>query len=153
MNKVKAADEIRGGSLMEKRVQIAMEKHKNGCNCSQAVLCAYADLFGLDEETAYKITEAFGRGNGDRTGMCGALSGALCVCGLALSEGIEARGNKKETYDAGAEIVRRFKEMNGSVICRELKGLDTGKPLRSCMGCIEDAARIAGEILDEQKKI
>ena len=138
---------------VEERVQKALDNHVNGCNCAQAVLCAYCDLFGLDEDTAYRIAEPFGRGNGDRTGMCGAITGALMAVGPAFSEGKAARGNKKETYNVAAGIVSAFKEKNGSVICRELKGIDGGKPLRSCMGCIEDAARIAGEILNEQKKI
>ena len=56
---------------VEERVQKALDNHVNGCNCAQAVLCAYCDLFGIDEDTAYRIAEPFGRGNGDRTGMCG----------------------------------------------------------------------------------
>ena len=32
--------------------------------------------------------------------------------------------------------------MNESVICRELKGVETGTVLRSCTGCIEDAVKI-----------
>lgn len=138
---------------MEERIERAREKHMSGCNCAQAVLCAYADLFGVDEETAYRISEAFGRGMGNMSGMCGAVSGALMVAGLAFSEGSQAAGNKKETYDVAARIVSEFKEKNGSIICRELKGMDGGKPLRSCRGCIEDAAMIAGEILHEQEKI
>ena len=49
------------------------------------------------------------------------------------------------------EIEKRFIEKNGSVICRELKGLDTGKVLRPCRGCVEDAAEILEEILSENK--
>ena len=135
--------------MQEERIQKALENHKNGHNCSQAVLCAYADLFGLDKDIAYRMAEPFGRGNGDRSGMCGALSGALMAAGLAVSEGIESKGGKNETYDLSAEIISRFGEMNGSVICRDLKGMDTGKPLRSCMGCIEDAARILQELVIE----
>jgi C_GCAxxG_C_C family probable redox protein len=139
--------------IMEERVQKALECHKDGCNCSQAVLCAYADLFGMDHDTAYRIAEPFGRGIGDRSGICGAISGALMVAGLAFSEGSQVKGNKNETYDIAAKIVSAFREKNGAVICRELKGMDDGKPLRSCMGCIEDAAVIIGEILNEQEKI
>ncbi|MCI7442072.1 MAG: C-GCAxxG-C-C family protein, partial [Clostridium sp.] len=40
-----------------------------------------------------------------------------------------------------------FREKNTSVICRELKGVDTNVVLRSCDGCIEDAARIAYNVL------
>ena len=48
--------------------------------------------------------------------------------------------------------MRRFEEKNGSVFCRELKGKDTGVVLRSCAGCIEDAAEIAEDILKTGEK-
>ena len=135
--------------MMEERTKLALDRHKSGCNCAQAVLCAYRDMFGLDEDTAYRISEAFGRGNGDRNGICGAVSGALMVAGLYASEGPDVKSNKSNTYDIAARITSRFEEMNGTLICRELKGIETGKPLRSCLGCIEDAAAIVGEIISE----
>ena len=50
---------------MESRVQKAVDlREKHGYNCAQAILCAYADLYGLDEQTAYRIAEAFGTGMG-----------------------------------------------------------------------------------------
>ena len=47
------------------------------------------------------------------------------------------------------ELNEIFRKKNGSTICRELKGMDTGKVLRSCPGCIEDAANILSEKLGE----
>ena len=41
------------------RVAKALENHKKGYNCAQAVACAYADLFGVDEKTAFRMTEGF----------------------------------------------------------------------------------------------
>ena len=54
---------------------------------------------------------------------------------------------KGGTYRITREIVRAFEEKNGSVICKELKGIETGKVLRSCDGCIEDAARILEQVM------
>ena len=48
------------------------------------------------------------------------------------------------------EIERRFKEKNSTVMCRELKGIGTGIVLRPCRGCVEDAAEILEEILEER---
>ena len=45
------------------------------------------------------------------------------------------------------ELAAEFEKKNGSIVCRELKGIDTGKVLRSCDGCIEDGIRILGEYL------
>ena len=63
---------------MESRVQKAIDLHHKGYNCAQAVVCAYCDLFGLDEETAYRASEAFGFGMGQME-VCGALAGACTV--------------------------------------------------------------------------
>lgn len=45
------------------------------------------------------------------------------------------------------EIVRRFKEESGSVICKELKGVETGTPAKACPDCVKDAARILEEVV------
>ncbi len=44
---------------METRKHIAKEK-KATCNCAQAVACTYADIMGVDEQTAANMTAAFG---------------------------------------------------------------------------------------------
>lgn len=49
---------------MESRIEIALDKHRHGYNCAQAIVCTYCDLFGLDEETAFKVSEGFGGGMG-----------------------------------------------------------------------------------------
>ena len=40
---------------MATRKQIAVEKKRCGLNCAQAVLCTYADIAGIDEETAIRL--------------------------------------------------------------------------------------------------
>ena len=69
--------------------------------------------------------------------------------GLKNSSGnLEKPTSKASSYKLSASILKAFEEKNGATLCRDLKGRDTGKVLRSCSGCIEDAARIAEEILD-----
>ena len=133
---------------METRIAKTMENHKKGYNCCQSVACAYCDLVGLDEETMFKAGEAFGAGMGGMEATCGAVSGAVLLAGLKNSCGnLEKPVSKGSTYKLAKEIVAKFREKNGSVICKELKGMETGCPLRSCDGCIEDAAALAEEIL------
>ena len=132
---------------METRIEKAVALHHKGYNCAQAVVCAYCDLFGLDEQTAYKVSEAFGFGMGQME-VCGALSGACMLAGLKNSGGLEAVGKTKaETYKLDRALATAFREMNQSVLCRELKGTETGKMLRSCDGCVEDAARLVEKYL------
>ncbi len=129
------------------KVEKAVSLHDKGYNCAQAVVCAFADDLGLDEQTAYKISEAFGLGVGQMQ-ICGAVSGACMLAGMKNSGGLENVGKTKgETYKINRAIADEFKQMNSSVICKELKGVETGTVLRSCTGCIEDAVKIVEKYL------
>ena len=122
---------------METRKQIAVEKKHCGLNCAQAVLCTYADIVGIDEETALHIAGPFGAGMGNMEGTCGAIVGAGLVLGLA-NQGTSTRQMR--------QIMNKFQERNGATQCKLLKGVGTGKVLRECIDCVADAA----EFLEEQ---
>ena len=81
-------------------------------------------------------------------GTCGALSGALLLAGFKNSDGnIDAPATKADTYKLSREIFAKFEEKCGSTICRELKGLDTGKMLCSCPDCITNGVEVVEEVL------
>lgn len=127
---------------MTDRVQKSVTNHKSGYNCAQAVACAYCDLFGADEKETFKAMEAFGFGMGTM-GTCGAVSAMAALAGMKLSDGnLEAPATKKACYKAMKAMTEEFKEKNKSILCSELKGIESGQMLRSCTGCIEDAAGI-----------
>ena len=137
---------------MESRVMEAKARHDRGFNCCQAVACTYCDLFGMDEETAFKACEAFGAGMGGMEGTCGSVSGAVFLAGLKNSCGdLEKPVSKGKTYQFSRAITAKFREKNGSLVCRDLKGIETGTPLRSCEGCILDAAALVEELLLNQE--
>lgn len=99
----------------------AFELFNSGCNCSQAVLCAFSDVTGLDNETALKLASSFGGGMGRMREVCGAVSGALMVLGIAKGYSDLSDGNaKKEHYALVQQFAEKFKKENGSIICREL---------------------------------
>ena len=134
--------------MEEKFIEKALENHMKGFNCAQAVACAYSEVVGMDENTIFKMAEGFGLGMGGMQCTCGALSGAIMLAGLKERSGdVNSPTTKASTYKLSKEIVEEFREKNTSVICRELKGVDTNFVLRSCNGCIEDAARIAYNVL------
>lgn len=128
---------------METRVQKAVElRNVHGYNCAQAVLCAYADLFGLDEKQAYKIAEGFGTGMGGMGDTCGAVTAAFMLIGLKNSDGkLGDKATRPDTYKQIRELADSFKAEAGSIVCRELKGT-TGLPVYPCPKCIETAARL-----------
>ena len=119
-----------------------------GYNCAQIVLCSYAEELGIDEETLFRISEGFGAGMGGMMQTCGAVTAMFMALGLANSSGdLQACDTKPQTMKKVRELAAEFEKKNGSIVCRELKGIDTGKVLRSCDGCIEDGIRILGEYL------
>ena len=133
---------------IEDRVAEIKDKHTRGYNCAQIVLCSYAEELGIDEETLFRISEGFGAGMGGMMQTCGAVTAMFMALGLANSSGdLQACDTKPQTMKKVRELAAEFEKKNGSIVCRELKGIDTGKVLRSCDGCIEDGIRILGEYL------
>ena len=127
---------------MTERAERAQQLHNQGFNCAQAVVCAYCDQFGLDEETACKMAEGFGLGMGIME-VCGALTGAFILAGMRGSKGVAHPGETKaQTYKTTKALAAAFKEKNGTYLCRELKGVADGNVRRSCPGCIEDACAL-----------
>ena len=103
---------------------IAKQNFLNGYNCSQAVLLAFCEDFGLEKETALKISEPFGGGMGRMREVCGTVTGMFMVLGLAMGNSDAKDGStKKNIYKSVQELAERFKQDNGSIICRELLGL------------------------------
>lgn len=102
---------------------IAKQNFMNGYNCSQAVLLAFCEDFELEKETALKISEPFGGGMGRMREVCGTVTGMFMVLGLAMGNSDAKDGStKKNVYKSVQELAAKFKEDNGSIICRELLG-------------------------------
>lgn len=76
------------------------------------------------------------------------------VAGLKNSLGPNEPYTKGATYKFVSDIIHKFQEKNGTVICRELKRGEAGRAIRSCEGCIGDAIEAVEQVLggDTQKK-
>lgn len=122
----------------------AIEKKHSGYNCAQAVACSFCEEAQMDEESLFNITQGFGAGLGTMEGTCGAISGAAVVAGLINQ-------NRMGTSQNVRSIMNQFKQQNGTVICKELKGVETGKVIRSCDDCVRDAVKFLENGLNEQK--
>lgn len=98
--------------------EIAKQNFESGLNCSQSVLLAFCDELGFDRESAMLIAAPFGGGMGRLREVCGTVSGMYMALGLA-SQG----KSKTDLYKDVQALADKFKQDNGSVICRELLGL------------------------------
>ena len=120
----------------------ANDLHNRGYNCAQAVACVFAEDMGMSEEDVFRIMEGFGFGMGTM-GTCGAVSAMAAVVGMNRSDrNLEKPRSKKDSYKDMRSLTEKFHEKNGSIMCRDIKGVDTGVVLRSCPGCIEDCVEI-----------
>lgn len=141
----------------------AVELFKSGYSCAQAVLLAFAEELNLDKETAAKIASSFGGGMGRLREVCGAFSGLLLAAGLKFGPSDPKDIHAKASHYALVQkLAARFKEKNGSIICRDLLGVagpqaptpeartEQYYKKRPCAGMIACAAELMEQLLNAQ---
>lgn len=108
---------------IEERAELAVETFAAGKgNCTQSVLCAWEDKIPVDHDTLMKL-------------------GAVMAAG-SVTDG-------KGTPRTARSILTSFQEKSGATICKDLKGVETGKVLCPCAQCVRNAVLAAGEMLGE----
>ncbi len=149
------------GTHEEKARQLFLE----GYSCAQAVFCAFSDELGVDQETALKLSSSFGGGMGRLREVCGAVSGMFMAAGIKYGySDPKAKDEKAEHYARIQELANVFKGQNGSIVCRELLGLQQKQdpPVpeertpeyyqkRPCVDRVGDAARMLEEYIMNHK--
>ncbi len=109
-------------SVIIEKGEIAENNFRNGKSCCQAVLLAFKDECGLNEETILKIGAPFGGGTGRMRLTCGAATAIFMLAGLLKSDG--SKENRNRDYELIQKLAEEFKTENGSIICAELlKGI------------------------------
>ena len=111
---------------MESRKEKAMNLFLQGYNCSQSIILAYKDLLPVeDQEAIIRLSSSFGGGMGRLREVCGSVSGMFMIAGLLYGYDTPETGKPKaEHYARIQELAKRFEEKNGSIVCRELLGLN-----------------------------
>lgn len=126
-------------TIEERAAKAADLKTAGACNCSQAVVKVFEDKLSLDDETLMKLTAGYAAGMGCLEATCGALIGAVMTAGI-LTDGAG-------TLRYSKEILAKFQQKCGATICRELKGVGTGKVLCECPECVRNAVLALGEVM------
>lgn len=109
---------------IEEREQRAGELFKAGYNCCQAVAMTFADVIGLPEDEVARLASGFGGGMGRMREVCGTVSAMTMVAGAMIpANDVTDKAAKTANYALVQEMSNEFKQMNGSIICRELLGL------------------------------
>lgn len=116
----------------EERMEKARGFHKQGCNCCQAVVMAYADKLPIGEKEAMNVAAPFGRGLAGTREVCGCVSGMAMVCGLT-----------GHTADV-RPLIEKFREAEGDIVCCRL--LAMGK--KPCGEMVADAAGLLAGVIE-----
>lgn len=141
----------------------AMEFFQEGYNCAQAVVLAYEDYFEENREMLAAMLSSFGGGMGRLREVCGAVSGMFFVAGRLYGYADPKAGKEKmEHYARIQELAAVFREHNGSIVCRELLGLQESVSVpvpeertaqyykkRPCGELVADAASILERYITE----
>ncbi len=120
---------------MKQYVSKSIEYMKGEYSCSQSVMCAFCNEAGITHDEARRIAAPY---EGGAKVKCGAVWGALLI--------LEKKYGQEDAVKLKTELENRFREKVSSVNCHEIRG----NRLRSCIGCVEDAAMILEDILHEE---
>ena len=110
-------------------------------NCAQSVLIPFAEDMGITREQAKDIAANFGSGMGCGS-VCGAVTGALMAMG-GLNLSVEQR----------AELLKRFRDENGTLDCAELlkAAAERGEPRKvHCDRMVEQCLNFVCELTEKE---
>lgn len=150
----------------QQRAAQAQKNFLDGYNCPQSVVHAFDDVLqknGIDVEAALRLASPFGGGMGRMREVCGAVSGMFMILGLLEGYSDPAAFDAKaDLYATAQELAAAFREEHGTILCRELLGLQKGPDAptperrtaayyadRPCAAYCETAARVLAEHLGE----
>lgn len=143
----------------------AADYYRQGYNCAQSVVMAFAQDFGLARDTASMMNSGFAAGLGYKGQICGAVLGAYQVIGLKYGRKTPDDELSKElTYAAMKKFDLLFSGKHNSLQCSELLGqkIETEEGLakaidlelfhKRCPVFVESACAIVDAVLNRTDK-
>lgn len=141
------------------RAEKTTDLHQNGgLTCSQAILTAFGPEVGLDAETAKTLGRPLCGINVGKFGVCGYISGAALLLGMARDQADESAA-RQATTTAVDSICQQFKSKNGHLQCKHLLGADMSTPegrakvrqnnliAKHCYGYGRDVAKLLEDLI------
>ena len=148
----------------QERGERAREFFQQGYNCCQAVLMAFSDVVGLDDDLLKTLGSGFGGGFARMREVCGSFSACTMLAGFISPSTTGGQDERKANYSLVQDMAADFRERNGgSIICGELLGLRERRPegpepsarteeyyrKRPCPEIVHNAAVIVAEKMKE----
>lgn len=108
----------------EERVARGVALFKQGYNCSQSVAMAFADWYDVPQGLMARMSASFGGGIGRMRETCGSVLGMMILAGLEVASEEANHEVKKKNYAVVQRLAADFRQATGSIVCRELLGLN-----------------------------
>jgi len=111
--------------FMQKAYDMSYEREKIFGGCSQAIVSTFQDLLGLKDCYALKMATPFAGGIARQGMICGALIAGVMVIGMKYGRSnLEDFEAIQRTYSPVQKLCTMFKDEFGSLLCRDITGLD-----------------------------
>lgn len=150
--------------IMSEKTRHATERFRSGFNCSQSVISAFAEDFGLSKDSCLRLASPFGSGIARMQETCGAITGAMMAIGLKYGKGENgSEDDKALAYKYSQSLINEFKNRNNTICCRQLlddhdinspegmaKIMELDLYHNYCLKYIRDAVEITETILSEK---
>ncbi|NHJ12965.1 MAG: C_GCAxxG_C_C family protein [Candidatus Thorarchaeota archaeon] len=133
-------------------------------SCAQSVLKAVLEYKGLLKEEFPYLAAGLGGGIAHEGNVCGAVTGGVMAIGALMSQfAIDVKGHKDQTYKCSEDFIARFREEFGTILCKELIGVDFSNPEavdnaredgvfeNKCARFVERASILISEMFPENK--
>lgn len=155
--------------IIEKAAELGYRYETNYHGCSQAVVAALQDAFGIGGPDILRASTAFAGGVVRRGIVCGALTGGLMMIGfLAGRDDLEMGDQYQRGMGFADELYRKFEEELGTTSCPNIQQEKFGKTFdlltqegrdaiheamaqnpEGCQAVTREAARLAAEVMVE----
>ena len=161
---------------MEKKLAVSEKSEaakayfRQGYNCCQSVILAFSDIItdktGMSKEAMLNMSATFGGGIGGMREVCGTVSALAMIIGLLSPsknpDNPPDREEKAQKYTLVKELSNKFRDENGSIVCRDLLMMRVQQKIdqksseeqqtpriRSCEDYVGNSAKIIAEYIVE----
>ena len=162
-------DDLKYQQAVEKAAQLAYSYESKYYACSQTVLAALMEAFGMTDLNVLRGATTFAGGVARRGTACGSLAGGLIMIGyLTGRDDLEMIDQYQRGMKYADQLCIKFEKNYQTVVCREIQKIKFGKSfdLRKveereelhaimqanpdgCQAVARDAARWTAEIMIE----
>ena len=91
-------------------------------NCSQSVLLAMCQHWGIESDLVPKIATGFGGGMGRSGSVCGAVTGGVMALSIRYGANEPSVEKRLLTYEYTRKFLEQFEKRNGGILCKDLIG-------------------------------